>query len=301
MSLVHIGRHHRADYATDLSAVGALSYTVVIDTQPNLLEGDRHVSALDAAQCSRCTLLDFLAQVPNLRAFPALAELRTFFAGLPELMPAIATGDAERVRRIGEGLGARSCFEIVPFGAQGQLRGIAKLEVVRAKVLPNGERGPRGASDRTRTALVEPGSGGPAWLIAQLRALEAAGVSRAFIGYHEHASAMDAFSAFVERDDFRSEWQSLLLSSRAIGFEHLGLAMAFPPCATLKVGPNIQLEALRARLDLQFRRLDADASMMCPENVSGYGLTHDTRAAFGAAPLSQTRCAIRHANLIFTF
>ena len=301
MSLVHIGRQHRADYDTDLRTVGLSSYTILVDTQPNLLEGDRNVSAVDSAQCSRCTLLNFLEQVPNLHSYPALAELLMFFRGLPELLAAVAAKNAEPIHQLSKRLGATRCSEIVAFGEQGMFVGMPKIELVRAHVLPSSQGSLRGSSQSERTALVEPGNGGPGWLGAQLRALASAGVHRVFIGYHEHASAMDNFSGFVEREDFSSEWHSMLLASRGYGFAHLGLAMAFPPCATLKVGPNNQLEALRARLDLQFRRIGAEASLMCPENVSGYSFMHDTRLTFGDGLLTQTRCAIRHANLVFSF
>src|SRR5262249_52968186 len=152
----------------------------LVDTQPNLLDefearGRRpsasnvvdlvevrsnstsrspgmSVSLVDSAQCSSCTLLNFLAQVPNLEAYPALAELRRFFAGLPELISAVASRDVDRVLRTREQLGASACYELVPYGDAGKLAGLPKIEILRAKDLPP----PARTSSTNRTVLVEP-------------------------------------------------------------------------------------------------------------------------------------------------
>jgi hypothetical protein len=47
--------------------------------------------------------------------------------------------------------------------------------------------------------------------------------------------------------------------------------------------------------------MDDDASLMCPENVSGYSLTNDLRAVLGGTRVARRGFAIRHDPFVFAF
>jgi hypothetical protein len=90
MPIVQIGRRHRADYESDLRAVGLSSYTLIVDTQPNVLDSPSASSAniADIAQCAACNFLDFLAQVEGLERYYGLSSAR---ASLPRAAPSVAS------------------------------------------------------------------------------------------------------------------------------------------------------------------------------------------------------------------
>jgi hypothetical protein len=93
----------------------------------------------------------------------------------------------------------------------------------------------------------------------------------------------------------------VVTEAKRIGFEHLGLAMAYSPCATLQWRANQPLERMRAQLDLHFRRLEGESSSMCAENVSGYSLFNDTRAFIRENAPSARDLALRYDSVVLEF
>jgi hypothetical protein len=118
------------------------------------------------------------------------------------------------------------------------------------------------------------------------------------IGYVEHARAIEEYAEAVEHAPSET-WSAMIRDLRMRGVERLGFVAAVTPCASLRWHKNRPLEGLRAKLDLSFRRVDADASLMCPENVSGYSLSNDLeRVPRATLPELATR-AIRIDRLLF--
>src|SRR5690606_15376243 len=102
-----------------------------------------------------------------------------------------------------------------------------------------------------------------------------------------------------ERPDMRAEWDALLTRVARVP-ARVGMALAYTPCALLQVRANIGLEQRRARLDTHFRRLTRESSLMCPENVSGYGLVNDVRD-LDADTLAPSGFALRYEGLLLAF
>jgi hypothetical protein len=206
------------------------------------------------------------------------------FAVIPSFLDAIRRGDSEAVRNIARVTGARTVREVLRAGEAPQLN-LPVLQTISAAVTYESPR-PRQEED---VALVEPTANGPQHLLADIRAASRAGFKRVYLGHARHARTMDHFNAFLERDNVRNEWSAMMTGAYATGVERVGMIMSFPACATLQWALNRPLEQLRSRLDMHFRRIDADSSMMCPENVSGYTLTNDTRGFVeGVAPMQRT-------------
>jgi len=297
MALVHIARAHRADYATDLDRCGLGSYTALIDTQPNILEGVA-ASLPDAAQCAGCNFLDFLAGTSDLGPYRGLAQIRGFFAALPDVLRALQRQDREALEATCARLGAGQCYEVLRARARAELPGLPKILLIQA---PD-EGGPFldlvGTGGDLEWVLIEPNRRGPAWVAAQLARAAELGTPRVLIGYHRHAAAMEHWSDFVEAPGFADDWPAMLARAATLGLGKLGLVMAYPACASLQWRANLPLERMRAQLDLSFRRVAAEASLMCPENVSGYSLTNDTRAVLASTAVARRSYAIRFENLV---
>jgi hypothetical protein len=301
MATVLIGRRHRADFHADLRAVGLSSFTLVVDTQPNLLDAPGASSVALSAQCATCNLLDFLAQVENLDRYRGLSAVRGFFALLPEIARAEAAGDGDALLAVAARLRASGVYELTDRARPPRLSGAARIAVVGDDDGPGQVRDAARVADASGWVLLEPSREGPSRTAEQISDLARAGARRVLLGYYSHAAATERFSAFVESESFAERWHAMLLRSKNGGFAHFGLAMALPACATLQMGSNVALERLRARLDLQFRRMTDDASLMCPENVSGYGLTNDTRATLAGTHVARTSLAVRYGSVILAF
>jgi hypothetical protein len=290
MALVHIGRRQRADFATDLARFGFSSHTLVVDAQPNL-GADEQPPLDEWAQCASCNFREFLAGVGDLRAYPALGPLARFLAHVPELVRALGDRSEPEVARLARQVGAQSCYQLV-FDEEPSLPRIPRIVVVgRVETLSLICPGDR--------VLFEPNRGGVAALIEGLAHARQRGVEQAALGYVRHASAMDHFSDFVEHPSFAEDWAALPARSVALGIGRLGFFMAYPPCATLQLEENRALERVRARMDLSFRRMRHDASLMCPENVSGYTLLSDVAEIVPQGLLPERRLALRFDRLLF--
>jgi hypothetical protein len=122
-------------------------------------------------------------------------------------------------------------------------------------------------------------------------------VTRVALGYHRHAAAMDRWSEFADVPNFDAAWRHCLETAWSLDITDLVVVLPYPACALLQWQENRPLEALRARLDLQLRRAGPDASMMCPENVSGYALFNDTHAV-REATATRERFGIRFEDLV---
>jgi hypothetical protein len=285
------------------------SYNLVVDTEPDVDDKDLTVRsplasgsrAVLSTQCASCNFLDFLAQVDDLGAYDGLVSIRGFFAALPEVALAAASGDGDALLRVAARFGASAVYEVSGRAVDARTTGLPRICRVRDDDAPAQLRDAARAAKGAGWVLVEPSACGPSRLLAALGDLARAGAERVLFGYVSHAAAIDGWSAFVESDDFRDRWYGLLLRARELGLAHLGLAIALPPCATLQMRRNLPLEERRARLDTQFRRMDADYSLMCPENVSGYSLTNDTRAVLAGTRIARRGFAIRHSQVVFAF
>jgi hypothetical protein len=294
MALVQIPRAERADYEADLRRLGLSSYTAVIDAQPNLADYDR--SGVDNwAKCASCSFVHFLDGLEDIARFSTLVPLKKFFALLPGVVEAISTADSRRLYAAADQLGATACYQICRGAAPVRFAEVPVLRVIGAAddaalVGPRSER---------CCLLLEPGRHGIDWVLERLRCTVVAGYGRALIGYHQHASAMDHWSDFLESADFSERWPALIAQAQQSGLSRFGMMMAYPPCASLQWPQNLALERLRARLDLHFRALEKDSSLMCPENVSGYALANDTRPVVARTKVFQHNYAIRFEQVIF--
>ena len=294
MPLVKIGQRHRADFETDLERYGFSSFTSVIDAQPNLGEGEQ--PPLEQwAQCVSCTFVDFLRGMESSTGGRGLREIRTFFAELPSAVRAVAQGDASIALGLAQTLGAAKVLQLVDAGA-------TPLPELPAVFVVSGGREHAGLDARPGDRMLfEPNGRGAGWLYEQLDRAARQGIRSVAIGYHRHASAMDHWTDFVEHEGFAEDWPSLPARAGSMGFDYFGMFMAYPPCASLRWKENEHLEQIRARMDLHFRRLEKSASLMCPENVSGYALTSDVNEALARSNVLQRRHALRFDRLLFLF
>jgi hypothetical protein len=296
MSRVHVRVVDRADYATDARRALFSSYTRVIDAQPSLLGAELPAASSEAfAQCPSCTFVDFLRSRDDLERFDGLATLRALFRSVPDLARAIAAGDGETIREIARALGTERVFEITDGGGAPRF-GLPCLRVVRTDDDLVGALSSRDADDRV---LVQPGREGPSRLIARLGAIASAGRARALVGFVEHAAAVEHYADFAEASGGEDPWPSTLLDAARRGLTQVGLALAFPPCASLQWGANRALEQLRARTDVHFRAAQGESSLMCPENVSGYSLVSDARPLAEKTAGRAIRYALRWQGLLF--
>jgi hypothetical protein len=258
------------------------AYLTVIDVQPALTYDEARAAL--SQQCAECNIVGFLQGLSPAANDDGLSGLRALFANLGAVGHALARGRGEEIVELARRMHMPKVWEIVYPGA------LPTLGLPCAHVL-----GPDASSVvvRERDVVVL-----PPHLAHDAQALVARwrrrGVTSLLLGYLEHAAAMDGLASFAERDDLHE----LVLTLRAEGFERLGYAMAFPPCASFMWPENRPLEAMRARIDLQFRRLEADGPLICSENVSGYGLVRDAEFASELLPRGRSR-AVRIDRLLF--
>jgi hypothetical protein len=277
---------------------GLSSFVPVIDTTPDHLERADAASRGAASQCSACTFLHYLAVLPGLAPSEGLGEIRDAFSLLPELESALARGDGQAALALAGRLGARRTYEIVAGAARPLLAGVPRVRVVHALADAAEAAGDREAA----WVLVEPDRRGPLGLLEKVSSLDRGGTSRVLVGYCEHAAAVEHFAGFVETDDFAGQWHEFLRWSAARVSSVPALLMAYPSCASLQFRANSVLERACAQADITFRRLGREASLMCPENVSGYTLVNDSRTLLrAAAPPRGSGFAIRHRNLLLSF
>lgn len=262
--------------------------TFVVDVQPDVGPGEL---AAAASQCASCNFVDFLRGVDDLPRYLALAPLSRLLYALPQLADAYASADAEALGRVTGELGARRCYQVLAAGAPRRLPGPAIHQ------LDGGM--PDSAVLGDDWLMVPPGAEGPAGAGRTIEALCAAGHERIILGSHQHSATVEHWAAFCDRPDMQAEWDALLARVGQLPAQ-VGLALAYTPCALLQVRANIGLERRRAQLDTHFRRLSGESSMMCPENVSGYGLVNDVRD-LDAANLAPSRFALRYEQLVLAF
>ncbi len=297
MPLVQIGHRHRADFETDLGNYGFSSFLRVIDAQPNL--GFGQSPAMDEwAQCASCTFVDFLRSFPrgaNEQHGRGLREIRTFFDELPQAIRAVVEGDLQLCHALAKELGASAVAQVLDSGMV-PIEGLATIWALGGD--PQPQISCAGAGD---TVLLEPNGGGVERLLEQVVGAVRLGIRRVGIGFHRHASAMDHWADFVEHPGFDEQWPSLAARACSLGLDRLTFCMAFPPCASLKWRENEHLEQMAAKLDLHFRRTREDASLMCPENVSGYSLTHDIRASLEGCNVLAHNHGLKFDRLLFLF
>ena len=261
------------------------SFTTVVDFDPARTLAES-LPARAGLQCASCNVGAFLRGIPQLRAFDGLAQLSSTFRELARVIMAFDTGHADAVHELAHALGIARAYEVVPEHA-------APRTDLAHVYLTDGEHLPTGLGEQD-------------WLLVPLS--RALGKGRAepglrhahtnvLVGYVEHARAIEEYADALESTSLDS-WSELLFGLRARGVARAGFIAAVTPCASLRWPQNRPLEGVRARLDLAFRRLDADASLMCAENVSGYALSNDLERVPGELlPHTATR-AIRVDRLL---
>ena len=185
----------------------------------------------------------------------------------------------------------------MPWGGPRELPGVPALHVLDASA--PADAGLRAAAGDQ--CLVVPGKAGPLWTLTQIESVRRAGFTGAIaIGYTDHASASVAWDEFVTRPGFDGEWLALLEGAARIGLSGLGLMMALTPCSSLAWRANQVLERIRAQLDVHFRGIEGESSMMCAENVSGYGLVGELQDFLRARAAARipTQLALRYDRVI---
>lgn len=252
---------------------GLSSFVALVDVQPDVAARDEARRHITVSQCAGCSLVDFLrGRGPaTLARHPALASLVGFFDRLHLIERARATRDARALDATCAELGARRVFAVEDGTVARPIADLPRIHVVGAA--------PSERLAGAQWALVGPDRDGPDRVREDVARAVRAGVTKILVGYHRHTAAMDGWSDFAGAPDFDEAWPALVRSMWTLGVTELGMLMPYPACAILQWRENHPLEALRARLDLQLRRMDAESSMMCPENVSGYALYNDTRSA----------------------
>jgi hypothetical protein len=291
MAKLHVAGGHRADYATDLEQAMFSRFLWVIDLEPDKLPDDAPSVGGGFSKCRACSFSPFIDGIPERSQYLGLDPLARTFRDAATLLAATSRGDVATVLRRCEELGARSVSEVVPIGQQ------PLLPTLPAVFREDG----LAAASHTAWGLAEPGPGGPSELAGRIRAMAIAGRRRILAGYLDHAVACEHWSEFVEHTTFEREWESLLVQIRQIRVDELVFAMAYPPCATLQWPRNRSLEARRARMDVHFRVISSDSSLMCAENVSGYTLLNDTRSLNLPGLGGPTGFAIKLDRLFLTF
>jgi hypothetical protein len=278
---------HFARTASTLERAGSpafSSFTTVLDLDPARTLAES-LPARAGLQCATCSIAAFLHGLPQVEAFDGLAQLSATFRELPRVVTAFRTQRAEDVRELTGSLGIARAYEVVP-------ENMAPLSELAHVYLTDGLRMPTGLTEQD-------------WLLVPLAsALGKDGSTslarvhtNVLVGYVEHARAIEEYGDAVQHSS-RDSWSGMLGGLLARGVERAGFIAAVTPCASLRWPQNRPLESLRARLDLAFRRVDADASLMCPENVSGYALSSDLeRVPAELLPRAATR-AIRVDRLL---
>ncbi|MBX3723666.1 MAG: hypothetical protein KF713_17605 [Turneriella sp.] len=291
---------HRAEFDTFLAKLGFTSYVTLIDTRPNLMfleTGDLE----NSAQCAHCTFIDFLGQHATPDTFPELAGLRRFFAATQEISAHARQGNTARLVEILTGLGAQAVFEFDPGAGQGEHGlGLRKLRRVSTADLSVPIPVLRGGDENRHWLLLEPSAAGLEPLFERIRECRGQGYENVILGYAEHAAAIEQWSAFWEKISAEN-WTGFLLHAFQAGIRQIHFMTAFSPCASLQFRENMLLEKLRSDMDTRFRQLDETASMMCPENVSGYSLVNDVREFMRTNKAERKRFAIRHDNIVALF
>jgi hypothetical protein len=252
--------------APALAGYGLSAFTALVDVQPNVASYDERRRSLEMSQCAHCSLVDFL-KARDLEPFPLLQKLRAFFAKLPHIDRALARDDGESLAKVCSDVGARKVF---------LMTGARRIDLPRIHAVKAGDSIVDIA--RARWALVSPDRGGVEGVLDGVARAARAGVTRILVGYHEHAHAVDGWTTFVEAAG-PGAFDEIIRGAMALGAREVVALIAYPPCAMLQWPQHKPLEALRARLDIQLRRTDAESSMMCPENVSGYVLFNDSASA----------------------
>lgn len=262
------------------------SFTTVVDLDPALTL-EEALPSHKALQCASCNFATFLRGVEHVEAFDGLSALSATFRELPRLLSAFRAGDSEALHELSRSLGAPRCYEIVPAHAAPSTR-LPRVYLTEDVHVPTG----LGEQDFVLVPLSA----------ALKKGRHAAALIRphanVLIGYVEHARAIEEYADAMENGSLEA-WVDLVFDLTRRGVSRLGLIAAVTPCASLRWQANTPLEGLRARLDLAFRRVDADASLMCAENVSGYSLSNDLeRVPKQVIPALATR-AIRVDRLLF--
>jgi hypothetical protein len=270
--------------AEALARYGLSAFAALIDVQPDVAYGER---SLLVSQCAGCSLVDFLRGQEALERFPVLDAIRKFFSRLPEIEHAHGARDARLLRRAASRAGARGVITI-DAGMEPPIDGLPVMRLAR------GDAPLAGAA----WVMVSPDAQGTGPVLDGIRRALRAGVTQIALGYPSHASAMDHWSDFAGAPDFPEAWRDLVQTAWTLGVSELVMLMPYPPCALLQWPQHRPLEALRARLDLQLRRFDAEASLMCPENVSGYVLFNDTQTTRASTVVVRDAYAIRYENLV---
>ncbi|WP_428332121.1 hypothetical protein [Novosphingobium sp.] len=299
MTHVIIPRQHRADFATETQQAHFSLYSTVIDVQPNETQM-QPADLAQASQCARCNFVNFLQGVDNLDAYHGLSGLRSLFKHLPAVHLALSQRNGPILQEFARSVECNSVFELTAGHAMPpRMSGVPRIHRVQFGqgtdvVMPQASR-----ESEQDWVLIEPNEHGPTWVLNQIDRLHRLGYRRVLVGFYEHAQAMDKWASFFEREAFAGEWQMMMLQVSKKGLDRFGFMMSFPPCASLQWRGNIALERLRSRLDLQFRQIEGNASMMCPENVSGYSLYNDMKDFAQAATATQHTLCMRYESLLF--
>ncbi len=283
----------QADATTPCIATERLS---IIDLQPD--EDPSEVSAPPGlSKCAGCSFRTFLDSRADLNGYWGLAALRRLFSRLPQLSSALRRDDAAGVVAVARDVGARSCFELCRVTRAPRLRlaRITTVDLVGESVL---QARLHRAEDGPGWMLLEPESWHPERLATEMSCAMKRGYGGVLVGHYAHAPMSARWSSFVDSGGVDGVWRGLQRRAGALGVRSLGLVHPYPPCVALQLGRNRALESLRARLDLHFRMLADTRSLMCPENVSGYGLFNDVRDATSALDPGSHRLAVRYEHVL---
>jgi hypothetical protein len=284
---------------SDHAAIGPVARLSIVDIQPDMV---REELALRSrfSKCAACNFRQFLSAQPGLQRYWGLAAVHQLFEYLPALARALADRNGPVIRDLVRRVGARGCVEIhttaVP--ATLALPHLIAVDLTRdsAHNAPQ-----RRDEDGPGWMIIIPGTDGPARIVDELKTAARRGYRGVWVGHYEHAAMAERWSEFCDQPEFAAEWSLLGIRAHEAGVPALGIAEALPPCALLQRAPNRILESVRARLDLHFRTMDSERSLMCPENVSGYAVINDMRALAPVFRVGDSQLALRFENVMFTF
>lgn len=286
---------HSASAVRERACATIQSFTALIDVRPAQLHLERA-----STECSGCNLVPFLNAAPGVGRHPQLGRVRDFFNVLPDIEWAVAHHDERFLRKQCDRIGAVRAMELVAPAASPRFDSLPKIRALPVWPQPFGAETQKvdGSLD---WVLLQPSGDGPARILEEMRTVTRAGVRNVLIGYYEHAAATENWSDFCESDGFEARWRNLLEVAGRLGLQHLGFMMPFPACASLQWGAHVELEAIRARMDLHLRVIDRESSHMCAENVSGYSLTNDVRTFVARFLPNRFRLTFRVEDVILGF
>ena len=245
------------------------SYIRVLDPQPGVLL-NKEPGLREENKCRRCNFIPFLERLENIQSHKGLDSYLRVIHNFPKLIEAQQNPGRVNIKSVVKYSGAKKIFQI----ARDQTHSVISN---LPNIIRHDDSGKLTFSGDPSFVyiLLEPDGGGPEKLRQKFYEARTIGFQNFIIGYVSHSQANRDWSAFLESENFKQEWNIFLGAVRKRGVNDFIFMQALPPCASTLWKKNLTLEDLRSRLNLDFRVMD-NSSEKCPQNNSGYALHNNT-------------------------